>query len=30
VVTDAGAPIEPAVVTALTSRPESVRLRQLS
>ncbi|WP_426595338.1 phosphoglycerate dehydrogenase [Cellulomonas sp. McL0617] len=30
VVTDAGAPIDPALVDALTSRPESVRLRQLS
>ena len=30
VVTDAGAPIDAAVVEALTSRPESVRLRQLS
>jgi D-3-phosphoglycerate dehydrogenase len=30
VVTDAGAPIDPAVADALTSRPESVRLRTLS
>ena len=30
VVTDAGAPVDPAVVEALSSRPESMRLRLLS